>query len=384
MILMRVLGHRLHNEFGGDAGSSGGGGDFGGGGASGSFDVGAAADSIGAELFGSSEREPEDAPGSEGESPAPAPAPSPTPDPSPSPAPSPSPSPSPSPAPAPAVKPGRFTAEAAPTTWKPELAAQWQALPPSVREEIARRENDMFAGLEQYKTDATFAREVKGLLAPVAPLLQQHNVAPNTFVGNIIRAHLHLSSNIGEAEKIATVRQLLQGYGVDPAKLVEGGQPPADAPYVDPEVKALREQVSSLQSRINGSDARAAEARRAELAKEINDFASDPANEFFDQVADEIAILIRGSGGTMTLRDAYDRAIWANPTVKAQLLARDSAAAVEKAQKEAREKAEAAARASKGRGVRTSGHQGGGTASTESMDDTMAATLAGIRKRGNS
>jgi hypothetical protein len=126
-----------------------------------------------------------------------------------------------------------------------------------------------------------------------------------------------------------------------------------------------------------------AEATRTEQLTQqksaIDAFAEDPANPYFYDVADEIALLIRSSGGAMTLKEAYDKAVHLNPVTRARETERITAAAVEKAQKEATERAAAAKRASNR--VRTSGHQGGDTAASGSMEDTMQATLDSIRSR---
>jgi hypothetical protein len=234
----------------------------------------------------------------------------------------------------------------------------------------------MFRGLEQYKQDAGFAKEVKGFLAPVSQALQQHGVAPQQFLGNLVNAHLALSSSQLSAEqKTQFATNLLAQYGIEltPKDPDAGG-------YVDPQVKSLQDKIASLESRLTGADQKAANEAREKIQADLNAFADDPAHPYFDEVADDIAALIRGSGGKMTLQDAYDRAVWANPTTRAKETARAQAEAVEKAKKEDAERAAAARRATGGR-VKTSGHQGGGTATTGSMEDTMAETLASIRKK---
>jgi cytoskeletal protein RodZ len=80
------------------------------------------------------------------------------------------------------------------------------------------------------------------------------------------------------------------------------------------------------------------------------------------------------------MQDAYEKACYANPTIRAKEVAKAQAEAIAKAQKDAQERA-AAVKAATAGNVKTSGHQGRGTAPEESMEDTMKATLAGIQKR---
>lgn len=249
----------------------------------------------------------------------------------------------------------------------------------------------MFTGLEAYKADAGFAKAVKNVLTPVAAELVKHNVRPEQFLNNMIQSHMRLANpQVPTSERLALASHLLKTYGLDLP--TAAGAPATDASgqpgaQPSPEVLALRQQIAQLESRINGTETSVKQRNEAEAAAqlqklqdEVTIFANDPANVYFDDVADDIALLIKGSGGKMSLKDAYERAVHANPVTRAKEMAKATAAAVEKANKEAAERAEAARRANKGR-VRTSGQQGSGTAASGSMDDTMAATLANIRKR---
>lgn len=251
----------------------------------------------------------------------------------------------------------------------------------------------MFSGLETYKADAGFAKTIKGIVAPIAPALQANNVRPEQFIGNMMNAHLALSGTQYNADQKRDLAvQMLKQYGIDLAPAASSAAGPAAAPGSEPtpEVKGLLDKIAQLESRINGTETHVrtqqqavADEHRNKLASEVKAFADDPANEYFDEVADDVVILIRGSGGKMPLKDAYERAVRANPVTWAKESAKLTQAAVEKARKDDAERAAAARNANKGR-VRTSGHQGSGTAASTSMDDTMQATLAGIRKREGS
>lgn len=378
-----VVRNELDSSTGGGDGGSGSGGEAGG------FDMASAVDSLGAELGFGSDPDADDGLG-KGETvneevverkPAPTPPPAPTAGPAVAPAAGPAPAPAATPAAAPASgAPARFTADAAPTTWTPAVAAKWATVDPEVRAEIAKRENDMFSGLEQYRAGATFAREVQSFLKPVEPLLAQHGVEPQRFLGNLVQGHMMLSdTSVPLAQRQELAANLLKSYGITLPTAAEG-QPAGDAPYVDPEVVALRQRLDAVESSRQAEVNRAAMADRQQRAEAIKAFAEDPAHPHFHDVIDDMTILIRGSGGTMSLKDAYEKAVHANPLTRAKEVAKAEAAAVEKAQKEAQERATAARKATAAN-VKTSGHQGRGTAPSESMEDTMKDTLASIQKR---
>lgn len=242
----------------------------------------------------------------------------------------------------------------------------------------------MFKGLEQYKAGATFARDVATILQPVRGFLEQNQIAPQQFLHSLTSWHAYMSSTQVSAEqKREMAIQSLKQYGVDLA----APQEPADEGYVDPQVKSLRETVARLESQLNGFTAKQTDAERqraqqdlAAVTDEVTKFAADPAHPYFDKVANDVAILIRASGGQLSLKDAYERAVWANPETRALETARAQTEAVEKAKREAEERA-AAARQTQAARVKSSGHQGTETGASGSMEDTMAQTMAEIRAR---
>ncbi len=310
--------------------------------------------------------------------PADKPAPTPAPAPAATPAPSSAPAATPAPTSAPAT--GKFTAEKAPDTWTPAAQAKWATVDPEIRAEIAKRENDMFKGLSDYKYDATVAKQLRQFLAPVQHELQARGVQPEVVLANLANAHVQLSNTAIPAEqKLQMATAWLKAYGID---LGKAAAPVADddGVYVDPQVKSLQGEIETLKSRLNGADTRAAAEVRNQLESQIVAFAKDPANAYFEEVSEDIALLIRGSGGTMPLKEAYDKAIFANPVTRAKEHARIQAETAVQAKKDQDERVAAAKRAS-GANVKTGGHRGSGTAPEGSMDDTMAATLKDIQSR---
>ena len=276
-------------------------------------------------------------------------------------------------APAPAAE-GTTTAPAvegpaAPKTWRPEAAAKFATLPPEVQQEVLKREEDMFKGLEGYKADATIGKTLKSVVQPYLHIFQAQGVDPMQQVSDLMRAHVALATGTPE-QKTQFFQKLAQDYAVD-----LGGE----APYTDPQVTGLQKQLADLQSRLNGREQQEATQARTKLQAEIDTFAADPTHQYFDEVATDIAGLLR-SGAAKDLQDAYDKAIWANPITRAKEQARLTAEAEAKAKAEAAEKAKQARKAA-GANVKSSAKVASGTAPLGSIDDTLNAALAGIKSR---
>lgn len=253
----------------------------------------------------------------------------------------------------------------APRTWRKEASEKWSALPPEVQREVLKREEDIFRGLESYKADAQVGKSVQHIIQPYLPILQAAGLDPLQQIDGLMRAHHALATGTPE-QKQAVFQRLAQEYQVS-----LGGE----TPYVDPQVAALQSQLREVQSRLMGRERQEAEAARTTLQREIDSFAADPSHPHFDEVANDIATLLK-SGAAKTLAEAYDKAIWLNPVTRgkeqARLAAQESAAAEARAQ---------AARKAASANVRSKAKSAGATAPLGSIDDTLAATLSAIQSR---
>ena len=366
MFIKRLIKHRIMNELDGE-GSSGG------------FDMDAAADSIGADLFPAEDRDndneldfdpeytgkPTTPPKQEltdkeaeeygGEVKPPAEG-------------------------DPAADPAAPAKPVAPTTWRPEAAAEWDKLPPTVQAEIAKREEDMFRGLEAYKGDAAVGKTFNTVVAPFSNMLQQQQWEPAQLTHQLMSAHAMLSMGTPD-QKLAQVLAIADQYGIQL-------QPtdPADAPYEDPAVTALRKELNAVNSKLSQTEQYQHEQRtrqeteiRNQLNAEIVAFSSDPKNTHFETVANDIAVLLQ-SGVAKDLKDAYEQAVYRNPVTRAAEIERVATEKAKAAQVAAAAKAETARRATSSN-VRTSAKPASGTAGLGSIDDTLAETLANIQSR---
>ena len=206
-------------------------------------------------------------------------------------------------------------------------------------------------------------------MQPYLQVFQSQGIDPMQQVSGLMRAHVALATGTPE-QKQQFFQHLAKEYGVDLD---------TEPPYVDPQVAGLQKQLSDLQSRLNGREQHEANEARSKLQAEIDSFASDPAHQYFDEVANDMAGLLR-SGAAKDLKDAYDKAIWANPITRAKEQARLTADAEAKAKAEAAERAKQARRAT-GANVKSSAKAASGTAPLGSIDDTLNAALAAIKSR---
>ncbi len=180
---------------------------------------------------------------------------------------------------------------------------------------------------------------------------------------------------------------LAQSYGVDLAQFAppasgngQAGPAPngaAEQEYVDPQVAQLRDELSGLRQQLNQfgnswqqQTAWQDEQRRSTIANEVQGFRADPAHRHFDIVEEDVANLLR-IDPRLDLKDAYDRAVWANPTLREDSIAERMEA---ESKKRADEEAQRTARARAASGSVTGSPTPGATVSDQ-PDLNLRATL---------
>lgn len=261
----------------------------------------------------------------------------------------------------------------APKTWRKEAAATWAALPSEVKNEVLKREQDMFRGIEQYKEGAQYANNFRQAISQFEPLLRANNMDPIQTAAGLFAAH-HALATSSPDRKLELLRTLASDYGIDIAQAAL-----YEAPYVDPAVSDLQKRLNEVQSRLAAADARDQQTRHSQIASQVSAFAADSKNVYFDEVANDIAQLIR-TGVSANLQDAYDKAVWANPVTRAKEIARQTAEATAKAQQTAGVRIQAVKQATAAN-VKTRGKTGSTAAPTGTLDDTLSSALSEIRSR---
>ena len=211
----------------------------------------------------------------------------------------------------------------APQSWRPNVREKFNALPPEVQQEVIRREREV----EQTQRESAEARQgyqrFREVMAPFEHMVRAEGSDPYRTVGSLMQTAMALQSGAPRT-KAQIVANLIQHYGVDLNSLAATleGQPVPETqaqPYRDPRVDELLGQVQ--QAKAVKQQQMAAEAQR--LIGEIQ------GEEFFGDVKDAMADILEIAakrGVAMTPREAYNRAVWADPHVAEVLQQRQAAA----------------------------------------------------------
>ncbi len=224
----------------------------------------------------------------------------------------------------------------APNTWKKEAAAVFAKLPEEAKQEIHRREQNFHAGLNQYKEAATFGQSIASELLPFRDTIQQLGVDPKTIVRDMGQAWHTLVKGSPE-QKAGVMLQIAKTYGIDIASLGTVQQQDPAAQVNDPRLSEALQQIQQIRTHLTSQERQRADAEYQSQIDVVNKFGSNASNEHFNLVREDMAALIE-SGRATDLQDAYDKAIWANPEVRAKLLEKQNQ---QLAQKQAAEAAAA-------------------------------------------
>ena len=235
--------------------------------------------------------------------------------------------------------PAEAEARAAPKAWAKEQHETWGKLPPEAQDYIERREKQMLEGITEYKQYADFGRNIESTVKPFERMFQDANLDFNTGIGYLLNAQAKLQYGTPE-QKTAELNRIAHTFGIP----FNGEQP-----VIDPQVKALQDQIQQIQSGLTQRQQQEYQQVQKKTLAEVEAFSQDAAHPYFDEVADDIVAMIKTGADLQT---AYEKAVWANPVTRQKEIARLNKENVASLREKAKQETEAARKAT-GSNVRT-------------------------------
>lgn len=236
---------------------------------------------------------------------------------------------------------------------------------PEIMAEFMRRSEEMHRGLDGYREKAQFGDNMQKAIEPYMSTIQAAGVTPDVAIKALFNADAMLRQGSPE-QKVQMLHQLARDYGIDMQK---AAQTPAQS--FNPAEFQLRQELEEMRRWREEQTQTLQQQEQQALNSEIVRFASQPDKVFFEDVRDYMASLLQ-AGVAADLNDAYDKACFANPTVRAKVLAQQQEKADAERKAQLSQKAQAARQAAS---VNVS--RKGTLASAKpvgSMDDTIRET----------
>jgi hypothetical protein len=206
-------------------------------------------------------------------------------------------------------EPAQLPKSKAPGSWKPAAREKWNGLPAEIQQEVLRRERDIATGFNE-------VAEVKRFRDQFGGLVTQHQGIINAEGGDAMKMTRDLYTtaavlyNGTPQQKVATVAGFIRNFGVDIAMLDQHLSDP-NAPQPQRRDTGGQDAASFIRNEIQAAIAPLMQQREQSVGQSIEEFASDPKNEFFEDVKDTMADLLEVAakhGKTLSLQDAYKRA----------------------------------------------------------------------------
>ncbi len=218
----------------------------------------------------------------------------------------------------------------APSTWKPTARAEYDKLPPAIKAEVHRREQDFLDGHKQLRPDADFGKSVRTVVEPYRMLIEAEGGTPERAIGDLLRTAARLRMGSPQ-EKVQIFAQVAQQYGVDlRAFAPQIGQPPGQMPAPQP---AADPRVDQLIGQLNQERQQRAQFEQSALEGTVTNWmsAADPQGQplrpYLGDVMNEMNALvpqIRQANPSLNheqvLQQAYETATWGNPEIRQLLL----------------------------------------------------------------
>jgi hypothetical protein len=269
----------------------------------------------------------------------------------------------------------------APSTLKPEEAAHYLKAPPEVRAIIDRRESDYMKGIQQMRPAADLGRAVNQAVGPYMALLQSEGATIPQAVQSLFGMAQLLRTGTPEQKRQLIVNTAKQ-YGVDLNTVY------AEQPQVSPEIQQLQNELAEQRNwRQNWERNQAQQLEQGGMSA-IQAFTAEkdqqgnPLRPHVSEMMQELLAVVPlvkqanpAAGHLQILQEAYDRAAWANPGVRAKL----QAASVAKTQASQQAQSTQRVQAARSAAGSVTGSPGAGSASPtgQSVRELLSAGFAG-------
>jgi hypothetical protein len=280
-----------------------------------------------------------------------------------------------------------------PASWKAGAKAKWDKLDADLRAEIYRREGDYHRGTADLRQTADFGSRVQSVVEPYRMLIQAEGGTPERAIAQLLQTAALF--RVGTpAQKQAALIQIAQQYGIQMPQFVaqdaqqpQGGQA---APFADPRVDALMQQLQQQEFQRQ-------QAAQAEQQRQLQDYEKASAlwlnaagadgkllHPFIDNVMEYMlpkVQQIKAGNPSLShdqiLQQAYERACWEHPEVRAVLLQQQQQDLEAKRRQEILARTDAAKRASAGNLPKRGALQP--QKPTGSMEDTIRETYRSLQ-----
>jgi len=261
----------------------------------------------------------------------------------------------------------------APVSWTSEAKEGFAKLPPELQKYVSQRESEREKLLTQKSTEYSEQQRKNEALEQV--LSPRRQALVDAYGSESQGLHQILSTvEFANRDPAGFMKWFAQQNGL----ATPAAQTEADDTYVDPVTKQIQQELNGIKQKLTQDEQAKISLRQETVRSEITTFKDEKDDSgalkrpHFEEVRAEMASLMQ-SGSAKNLDDAYDKACWANPGVRKQIL--ETSEKAKEAQRLDAAK-QAASKAEKAKGVTVRTKKAGETAPSKkgSWEDTLTDT----------
>jgi hypothetical protein len=220
----------------------------------------------------------------------------------------------------------------APISWTAEKKAEWASVPPALQEYISQRDKESHEAITRAGQQIKAFEPIRNVIEQYGHTFQKNGLQPHDGIARMMAVNEMLETN-----PRAAIAEIAKAYGVN----LQGETAPNAEPG-DARVAELEAELGKIKSHLTAQQRQQFEAENNALAREIADFAKDKPH--FESVRKVMAGLMN-SGAADTMQEAYERAVYADPTIRQSMLAEEQTKAEAKRKADESERVKAAKKA---------------------------------------
>lgn len=269
-----------------------------------------------------------------------------------------------------------------PSTWNAENKARWNELPDWARQQVLKREQDSIKGYQNLKDSADFGQQIQQTIQPYMPTIRSKGIEPSQAVETMLNAYYTLET-APPPQKAQALLQTAQQYGClnEVNALLSGQNRQNLVRYTPDQIQQIVDQ--RLAQERAEQERKAQQEQESKIEQEVAGFVNATNEDgslkhpYYENVWGEMVGIIqsaKSNGNNLSLEEAYERAVWANPETRPLM------------EQQAQRQQEAKARASRAKkadqvnlGRRPSHEPAEPSQPTGSVEETMQDALERIK-----
>lgn len=212
----------------------------------------------------------------------------------------------------------------APRSWSGLQKEKWADIPKETRDYIKQREDEFHQAITKHDDERLFGKTVREQFTPYMPIIEAEGGTPEGAIKDYLQMSYVLRQGTPD-QKANIIRSAIQQFNIDPQHIFgqqNQGHQQVNQGFDNQALLKLQE----LEQKLSEKEALSEKTENDKILSEVQAFELDPANIYYNDVKLEMAALLK-DGLSDSLEDAYEKAIWAHPEIRAGLIAKKEATA---------------------------------------------------------